>query len=499
MQAAQGLAAFIAGFGSGYLRQGQLNRMNARQDALDAEQKAMFAHQQQLWADQAAEKQAATNAASPITADSGQQVTDASGNQDFAANPSDAAWLAQQAKDQASLMPASTAAPAAGQATPAYGVAGGGQAPTITTSAPDLTKLNSPSAIEQRVGTAILPYNPGQGAAMLGDAQRQDFQQWQENFTKQSAANQQAYKEMVGTIAGGTPQQISDTLTKGYNDGNTYNVTQDPKGAWNVKITDAKGNVVHEQTYANRMAMAGPAIAHFDPNKWVSMRQTQANADRAQANSDRAYQLDQARLNLSTKASNLAEQRANQVEAGQKARQSAIYQAMIGAGYTQQQAIAASLGADMNKLGMTKGGKAAGDPMHATFTPDPGGGGGRFTQSDKQGNTRVTNVDDTGKVTGITSISSTGVVSHPAFNAAPTSAAPTPGDVIAPPAGTRGVRSLMRPKNMASKSSVVHADERAMRGQVQRPPRIGDVVKGYRYLGGSVNDPKSWTAMSAEQ
>jgi hypothetical protein len=116
----QAITNLLAGFGTGYLKGKQSQQNQARQDKLDQIKLDQAAQQKTLWAQQQAELQAVQNAATPVAVAQGQQVTDSTGNNDLYTNPSDAAWAASQAKDEASLMTpaASTPAPAAA-ATPA--------------------------------------------------------------------------------------------------------------------------------------------------------------------------------------------------------------------------------------------------------------------------------------------------------------------------------------------------------------------------------------------
>lgn len=335
---ALGLANFIAGFGTGYFGAKRQQQQDSRQQALDQIAEEAAQRQQTTFDQQQQDRATLQAAATPIAAQPGTQVTDAQGNQDFAASPSDAAWLAQQAQDQASLA-GPQAAPNAGQTAAAYGVSGGGQAPTISATSPDLAAANSPDATNARIVAALKTIDPVKGIALQDQIHQQKFQDWQQNFTKLQAEHQQAMRQAVGVITGGSPQQIGAALTGYYNDGNTYGVTQDPKsGAFTVSITGPKGNVLGTEQFADRLHLAGTAIAQMDPEKWMDFQQRDQAQQQSQANADRNFSLNQQRTAASVTASKAAAAKTQQdLVDDQAANQAAVDKANAAAALYQQQ------------------------------------------------------------------------------------------------------------------------------------------------------------------
>ncbi len=576
MNAGLVVANLLAGFGTGYVKGTEYNNSQARQAKLDAVTLQKAAQQKTQWEQQQAEQQAVSNAAAQRSVMQGQQVTDATGNNDLYTNPSDAAWAASQAKDEASLMtpaaastpaaapanaqtpaltpaavagqkgigigqnapvmatpaaatpapatpatPAPAAAPApnpdtqplstmslamgtdaehaqqaqlaaqnpgpaaglstgalptnpttpaapaapvnglpqaspnAGKTVAAYGITGpmsAGQ--QITTQKPDVTALNSPDAVVNRVSAALMPFNPTAAIQL-----QQQHQIEQQNALKlqaqEKAAQDLAIKtDVVSHIASAPPAQLGKTITKYMADGNTYAVAPGANGkGMTLTATAPDGSSQVVPGVNSRYDLAALAYSHVDPDKWMALqRQNQADAAAAEAakqnqsNADRNFQLKSEQTTASVARDNAAAARDNsRANAAPSNKQAEAYQAYRGLGYSKDEARLASLGLPV---------QAKGSSVTSTYQPNPMGGGGTVVQKDEQGNIRTIQTDATGKPTSVVTYDKNGNVARPA-----------PASAAAPPP----------------------------------IPKIGEIRNGYRFSGGDPSKRSSWIPAISQQ
>lgn len=385
-----GIASFITGFGTGYMNAKDKQTERDRQAKLDQIVLDQADRAKADAARQDAERSALSQAAAPVVPQAGTQVTDAGGNQNFSASNQNAQWLQQQAQQEAAL--SGSAAPTAGQTALRYGVTDAMGKPMIADQAAAQTAAdaaNNPQARLDRVSNVLMGYDPGKAMALQQQNVQTQAAQQQLDLSKKSEKEKDAYRQMVSTVANGTPTDIENALNKGYADGNTYKVQGDDQSGWIVSSYGQDGKPLGNQAFKSRMDMAGVALAQFDPTKWIGMQADKARAEQEQKNSDRSFDLQKTQGDRSYSLQAGAQARASRDF--NYAQQRALYkQKTLRAAYLKLHPNASLEEADAAALGALKLAPDGADTgIATTYSPDAVGVGGTLVQKDKTGHATV--------------------------------------------------------------------------------------------------------------
>lgn len=290
------LASLIAGFGTGYLSGKDRAEDRKRQAALDQITLDRAAREKESWDAQKAQQQQIAQAATPVVAQAGTQVTDAGGNQNFAAQQGDSAWLQQQARMQAELQGAD-ASPDAGAAMARYGVTTAAGKPIITdqaTAQATADAANTPDAQLQRVSKVLMGYDPARALQLQQQGVQTKLAQANLDQTQQQEAARKQQAEIVSAYATGGRASIPQIYSR-YNNGMTAKVDDQGTNGFTVTTFDKSGKPLGSQFYKNDLEFLGHTVlsAGYDPTKWLGFKQGQASAEQAQANADRAFDAQQ--------------------------------------------------------------------------------------------------------------------------------------------------------------------------------------------------------------
>ncbi len=321
---ATGLASFIAGFGTGYINARDKEYARQRQAKLDQIVLDQADRAKAEAARQDAYRAALAQAAAPVVPQAGTRVTDASGNANLYGDDQAAQWAQQQAQQEAALS-GSGAAPTAGQTALRYGVTGAMGKPMIadqSTAQAAADAANNPQARMNRIINVMMGYDPAKAMALQQQNVQTQAAQRQLDLSEKSEKEKDAYRQMVSTVATGTPTDIENALNK-YQDGNTYKVQGGDQSGWIVSSYGSDGRPLGNQAFKSRMDMAGMALSRFDPTKWIDMQADKAKAEQVQRNSDRLFDLQKTQGDRSYALQAGAQARAARADAERAAQASA--------------------------------------------------------------------------------------------------------------------------------------------------------------------------------
>ncbi len=246
-----GLTAFLAGMGGGYLNQKERKRRNDQDDEDRAQRRQLIGMQMD-------EKQA--------TLDSQQAVRDAGADrvvQDGNAGP----------------MPEGQLVRMGGNGYASKEEAGAAAAP-----------MNTPEAKADRQMSTLMQMDPVKGVALKGAMTQAKEQERQIKMSTQ-------LQEVGGLLARGGWGAVPEIYGR-YNDGLSARVEEDGKGGATVITLGKDGKELKRKPYANEMDLFGDVMGGFDPTRWMERKDKKDETARVQGNVDRQFNAGQTQQDI---------------------------------------------------------------------------------------------------------------------------------------------------------------------------------------------------------
>lgn len=255
MANAQGLAAFVTGFGTGIMASKQRKEDKDRQDKKDKQEQDLHDARMEDINRGRQERIALADAVAPRTAQEG-TVVDGGQTREFYADPSkvtpelqqDRQIEAEMRAEQAGTKPVSLA-----DAKPGFGVNAGTRG-QISTDKPDLANLNSRESKMQRVVDATMATDPTKALTLESAAQRNKreeitFTQQQRDYARK--LDQEGVIEAVRRFRAGDAKGAVEVLNKG----GDYKVVGQPEVTREDRELPGIGTI---PTYTAKVKLQGP-------------------------------------------------------------------------------------------------------------------------------------------------------------------------------------------------------------------------------------------------